>query len=244
MVIRYVCVKCESVLKVNDELAGTKGKCPKCKSVFVVPDADSKQPPAKPKPKAAAKANKVEDDDMVDMPIDLTPDVDFSEDDDFDPLDMLQAGEMPGAVRRPDPISPSDPSGAPKPSIAELMREHEAAKQKKEQKKNKGSIAGAAAVASVMTAGTAADALSRTYDKKRGEASSPAPLTREELRAVEQRQAAKSFALKALLGLAGVLTVAYFMINWAFSEPLPDLEYVSGVVTQNNAPLSDRKSVV
>ena len=37
MTIRYTCDKCESVLKIKDELAGTDGKCPKCKTRFVVP---------------------------------------------------------------------------------------------------------------------------------------------------------------------------------------------------------------
>lgn len=37
--IRYKCEKCGSVLKIKDRLAGTKGKCPKCETVFQVPDA-------------------------------------------------------------------------------------------------------------------------------------------------------------------------------------------------------------
>ena len=37
MSIRVVCGKCASVLKIKEELAGTKGKCPKCKTPFLVP---------------------------------------------------------------------------------------------------------------------------------------------------------------------------------------------------------------
>ncbi|WP_437203423.1 hypothetical protein [Planctomicrobium sp. SH664] len=37
MTIRYKCPKCASVLKIKDQLAGTDGKCPKCKTRFVVP---------------------------------------------------------------------------------------------------------------------------------------------------------------------------------------------------------------
>ena len=40
MTIRYKCEECESVLKVRDELAGTDGKCPKCNTVFVVPQLE------------------------------------------------------------------------------------------------------------------------------------------------------------------------------------------------------------
>lgn len=40
MTIRYTCVGCGSLLKIKDDLAGTDGKCPKCKLEFVIPDAD------------------------------------------------------------------------------------------------------------------------------------------------------------------------------------------------------------
>ena len=39
MTIRFTCKECSSVLKIKDELAGTKGRCPKCKTEFVVPEA-------------------------------------------------------------------------------------------------------------------------------------------------------------------------------------------------------------
>lgn len=46
MTIRFTCDNCGSVLKIKDELAGTAGKCPKCKTRFTVPqpgeDAGSK----------------------------------------------------------------------------------------------------------------------------------------------------------------------------------------------------------
>ena len=38
MTIRFTCNECSSVLKIKDELAGTKGRCPKCKTDFVVPE--------------------------------------------------------------------------------------------------------------------------------------------------------------------------------------------------------------
>jgi len=38
--IRYQCEKCSSVLKIKDRLAGTAGKCPKCKTKFQVPEPD------------------------------------------------------------------------------------------------------------------------------------------------------------------------------------------------------------
>jgi DNA-directed RNA polymerase subunit RPC12/RpoP len=38
MTIRYKCDQCGSTLKIKDKLAGTAGKCPKCKSEFTVPE--------------------------------------------------------------------------------------------------------------------------------------------------------------------------------------------------------------
>ena len=44
MTIRFTCDKCGSVLKIKDELAGTDGKCPKCKTRFVVPPPSAETP--------------------------------------------------------------------------------------------------------------------------------------------------------------------------------------------------------
>ena len=44
MTIRVRCDGCSAVMKVKDELAGAKGKCPKCKSPFVVPENDAAVP--------------------------------------------------------------------------------------------------------------------------------------------------------------------------------------------------------
>lgn len=38
MTIRFTCPGCGSLLKIKDQLAGTDGKCPKCKTEFVVPE--------------------------------------------------------------------------------------------------------------------------------------------------------------------------------------------------------------
>jgi hypothetical protein len=44
MTIRFTCAQCGSVLKIKDELAGTDGHCPKCKTAFVVPEPSSDEP--------------------------------------------------------------------------------------------------------------------------------------------------------------------------------------------------------
>ena len=40
MTIRYECPECDSVLTIRDDKAGKPGRCPKCKSEFVIPQPD------------------------------------------------------------------------------------------------------------------------------------------------------------------------------------------------------------
>lgn len=41
MTIRYKCSECGASLKIKDDLAGTSGKCPQCKTAFTVPEPDA-----------------------------------------------------------------------------------------------------------------------------------------------------------------------------------------------------------
>ncbi|MEZ6129797.1 MAG: hypothetical protein R3C59_14025 [Planctomycetaceae bacterium] len=215
MTIRITCENCQSVLKIRDELAGTSAKCPKCKTAFSIPAAE------------------VTLDDFIDIPREVTPPVDFFSDEEFDPEAALTHGG---------PLSPASGSAvaeAPRPSVAELMRQHEAdmAKKKGRYRKPEKMAESAPAAARVMTVGTASEALTRTYDQKRGKAAEPR-LTREEQRALEEKEAIKGFAIRGLSGLLAILIGGYFLQAWFFAPVLPDLGYVSGVVTQNNAPLA------
>ncbi|MEZ6126953.1 MAG: hypothetical protein R3C49_27870 [Planctomycetaceae bacterium] len=176
----------------------------------------------------------------VDMPLEVTPPVRFAAGDSFDPLDVL-GGPVPSSTASQGPATSSGSSAEiPKPSIADLMREHEATKKKKKERKQKtGPQIDASVTASVMTAGTAADALTRTYDQKRGKASEPAPLTREEQRQLEYREGMRQAAIKGVAGLFGILVLGYLFVAWMNSASLPDLEYVSGVVTLKGQPLAN-----
>lgn len=231
MTIRYPCKKCESVLKIRDEMAGTKAKCPKCKTPFVVPAVAVL---------AGQKGGEPEESlvDLVDMPLEVTPPVQYDTADGFDPLDVL-AGSTPSMTA----VASAPEDAAPKPSVAELMREHEASlanKKKRRDKKSKsGGMEEAAGAAALMTSGTASDALTRNYDQKRGNASDPTPLTRDERRDLEQKEALKEFAVKGGAALAALAVCIYFLMGWLYSASLPDLSYVSGVVTLDGRPLAD-----
>ena len=69
MTIRYKCTECEAGLRIKDELAGTKGRCPKCGTRFVVPAvkaaADAAAPAAPTKALPPAAQAPVEDDDPM-----------------------------------------------------------------------------------------------------------------------------------------------------------------------------------
>ena len=46
MPIRYKCEQCGATLKIKDELAGKRGKCPKCRTAFRVPEVRTPAPAA------------------------------------------------------------------------------------------------------------------------------------------------------------------------------------------------------
>jgi len=97
-------------MKVKDELAGAKGKCPKCKTPFVVPavdrhattgesredkcstetsgrkNSDQQQPVDSP----SAQAEPLEA--PIDLPLEVTPPVSAIDQDDFDPAAALASG--------------------------------------------------------------------------------------------------------------------------------------------------------
>lgn len=110
MTIRFTCDQCGSVLKIKDELAGTDGKCPKCKKRFIVPEpgapeaataaspstdddiaaaalAEPPKPVAPPKPAPAKAPEKSSD--KGDKSAKASK---KSDDDDFDPVSFLMEG--------------------------------------------------------------------------------------------------------------------------------------------------------
>ncbi len=230
MTIRYTCTGCESVLKIKDEKAGTKGKCPKCKAEFLVP-----QPEAEESTEAAVSlADEPIDEpvDSVDMPIELTPEV--PESDSFDPLSVLGASTGSSGSR-----SSRGETSERKPSMAEMMRDFDAAKKGKEKKAASESVRTSAVAASALeTAGTAADALSRAYQQKRDSASAPSKSAKD-VKAQEERALLTEFITRrALPGLlvAGVLIYGY--MSWMNHEPWtgPELFEVTGHVSTGAAP--------
>ena len=138
MTIRVTCDQCGSVLKVKDELAGTDGKCPKCKTRFVVPArteeesngeaAAASSPPrpslasasAEPAPpaKAPAKPAAKPVEKPAEKPVAKATEKPVKKpaaDEEFDPVSFLMDGpkKKPTLDTEPEPAARPAPSGSP-----------------------------------------------------------------------------------------------------------------------------------
>ena len=76
MTIRYKCEECGVAMKIKDDLAGKKGKCPQCKSSFIVPSPEEpveeadELPLDDPQPEEEDWDDE-DDDDLLDMPLEV-----------------------------------------------------------------------------------------------------------------------------------------------------------------------------
>lgn len=220
MTIRYECTECSAGLKIKDELAGTKGKCPKCKTKFVVPEPDSapNRPAAPPKKSMeewlAEEGGDSADLPPVDEPDELTEDPTASLFDDF---------ESPG-VFVPDEPDPED--------NAKADRKKKRDRKSKDKKKTHSSAA--------STAGSAQALLNATAEKKRMQAGMPdqgrSSDDDEESYAIG---AIKFYGTKIGLPVLGIIAACCFAYWFASDNlDLPPLGKVSGVVKLNGQPLA------
>lgn len=216
MTIRYTCSKCESVLRIRDEKAGTDAKCPKCRTAFVVPAADE----ATDAQAVESAADDGTTDFLVDMPFELTPEADIPE-----------ITETPQPyIPQPDVQAPTSTPG--RPSVADLMREHEATRKKTSKK----ATADTAPAAEVST-GSAADMLA-AYHEKRDSSKTPQK-SRTEQRADEERQAMVTFVQKRLLPGSVVAALLIFGWYWWMTREVyegPPLYEVTGTISVEGTP--------
>ncbi|WP_417847672.1 hypothetical protein [Thalassoglobus sp.] len=231
MTIRYQCPECDSVLKIKDELAGTDGKCPKCKSKFVVPDPPQAEesPKEKSPPKAAAPAQK--------KAKPAGKKTAKSDDDDFDAAAFLMEdgpGPKASAGLTEKPAAPAGP--ATDKQGRRLISGGGGARAKA----SSHSPAAVAADAEINASANARDLLSKTAGDSRVKASSMP---------MEEKQPRFDFAgmrkelIRYLPHLAGGIA-GIFLLYWLSSSmmsqslKLPPLSNVSGKVTVNGEPLS------
>lgn len=237
MTIRYTCTGCESVLKIKDEKAGSKGKCPKCKLEFLVPNPEEADDEADAD-LAPAPMREVEPEESVDMPIELTPDV--PESDDFDPMAVLGA-PSPSTGRNSSFSNPGRGESADrKASVADMMKDFEAAKKK--DKGRSGPEASRPTVSSMAseTTGTAADALSRAYQQKRDSASL-ATKSVKDVKAAEERALLMDFVKTRLGPAVLVISAVLYGYYWWMTREVytgPPLFAVTGQVLKNGTAAS------
>ena len=237
MTIRYTCRECASVLKIKDEKAGTNGKCPKCKTEFVVPSPASEDDiEVEEEGPVAASIPAPPIDEDVDMPIELTPEV--ADNPDFDPLDVLSAP----APARPAPTATRSPSFGTdkKPSVAELMRDFEAGKKKdRKTESTPDAVRPQVAASAEQTAGSAANALSKAYQQKRDSANAP-KVSVKDVQAAERRALFMDFVKKkAGPAIAAIAVVLYGYYWYMFSESYKGLPLypVTGKVISQSKPV-------
>ena len=154
--------------------------------------------------------------------------------DEFDPMGVLNSDSASGGrieLRNTEEL---------RPSVADLMREHqekrardEARRAKRQQKKKVTPL-----LTDIETSGSAADAITRTYERKREETADGQPMSRDERRAAESRAALLRFGLQ----LSGVLLVTvafgYLLFSWLLAGPGVNVVEVTGKVTVQGQPLA------
>ena len=124
MTIRVTCDNCGSVLKIKDELAGTDGKCPKCKTRFVVPRHDAEEAVEESVPEKRAETKSVPPSPTVSAassPAAKTPSKPApqtnhkpAKEEEFDPVSFLMDGpqKKPALDPEPEPASRNPKPGA------------------------------------------------------------------------------------------------------------------------------------
>jgi phage FluMu protein Com len=265
MSIRYKCEKCGSTLNIKDELAGSAGKCPKCKSAFTVPTPAAAEAPtrrvsdsgnATVSPPAAKQAK---------APLKRSGGA-RTADDDFDPMAVLMGDEPPSASRpgrnRPAPPPLSDEEI---PSDLEFELEiggeadEEVAPRKTKKRKrvqfddsdefDASMPNSASATAGAMLGGASAgakDLLTRTMEESRARASRIDDEEDDRLRGPGVKDYVREYGLQAT-GIA----VAFVLVTWGLYRlansmygggmPVPDLGRVYGIVKLDGQPLEGAK---
>lgn len=243
MTIRFQCSECDSVLKIKDELAGTDGKCPKCKTKFVVPAVDEpvsegKTEKSSPKETRSGK-KKPSNEKAASKKKSKSPAKKSGGEDDFDPAAFLMedgpgpkasAGlrESQGGSGKSTPARSSSGGGGSKARAASMSSA--SASPAAEPSDPQGNTTASA---------NARDLLSKSADESRVRAASmpveeKKPLLNFDFSGFSQEL--KRFAPHIIGTVAGVGLLFWFM-NKGPNLDLPNLGNVSGTVTVDGKPL-------
>ncbi len=254
MTIAYKCKSCGASLKIKDELAGRKGKCPKCKAAFRIPKPKSKAAVKAPEatgspdasvPEAPARANRDSDAPADPPPSGKPAEEEFDPEkflfEDFDDGDTSSAlagtatGSSPFDATFPTTDLGEDEWNPDGESDADTAA---AAKAEKEKKR-------AEAEAARRRAAEVADAVLRASGTKISSKELQRAQIKDEDKARQRElaymryvasRAAIAIVVAAVLGYG-----AYRIAGWLFvgGSDLPPMGTVSGVVTLDGKPLAN-----
>ncbi len=269
MSIRYKCETCGSSLTIKDELAGTKGKCPKCKTPFVVPQPDTNGTPKEDHPEPSRKAAPATKEAKPKPAKATAPTAAVStpppsaDDPDFDPVAFLmddagprkKAGAAGRARSTPPPESDAE---LPEDLLKQASgRGRRRSADDEEDDDPKPAAAGryrgsASATADAMlgnnsAAGASAGAkelLTRSVEESRARAARmddyEEPKGPSQFSLVLQELVRLSpYIAAGLVGIIGLFWGVNSMVSTSF--PLPELGYVTGHVTLDGKPLADAR---
>ncbi len=259
MTIRYKCDSCGSKLNIKEELAGTQGKCPKCKTAFVVPQpipagaeatadvsqatnaADATgatQPASGPKGRLSAKEK---------LTAKSKP-TSSAGDDDFDPVAFLMddepsAGSSRSALALSDDEIPMELElelDEDEPPVSKRSRRRVELDSDAEMQLGSASeSAGAMLSGGGSSASAAKDLLTRTVEESR--ARSGRLDDDEPTEPSAARELAVELTKRGLPALVAIVLVAWYLgsslLTYMSGAEYPDLGRVTGVVTLNGQPL-------
>jgi hypothetical protein len=237
MTIRYKCSQCGSVLKIKDELAGTNGKCPKCKTKFVVPEpkADAGDVAASDSPAHDASESEV-DAEAPPAKAESAPVQAAANDDDFDPMAVLMDDSSPGAKASAGlSAPPPGPAAVAKPAVDRMGRRFIAPPPP-----SAAAPAGESA-SSLNASANARDLLTKTMEDSRVKAAAmPEAAAR---RPKIDFRASLGPLLRGAPYIVGIIVAAaglYWLSNkWmGDSLPLPELASVTGTLQVGGQPVS------
>ena len=217
MTIRYQCTECDSVLKIRDDKAGQAGRCPQCKTAFVIPEPDE-EPDAEP-------------DAAVDS--DTQPQSDHATGDAEDDAMafLMESGDVPAATPLAstaidddgDEMTPAIPPPPPSPEERQLHRPPERPTK----------------VDTEDTSVAASDLLARSESARAAATDEPPPERGPAIDVEQIKYIAKRQLLPIASGIVVVAGICYLLFNvMAGNSKLPPLASVTGTITLDGSPLA------
>ena len=218
MTIRFQCSECDSVLKIRDDKAGQAGRCPKCKTAFVIPEPDD-EPDDEAEPEAVAGEDAAEE---------VAPSAELGTADAEDDAMafLMESGDVPAAAPAANTALDDDavPGIPPAPVAPEERQLHRPPVR--------------AQVDTDDTSSAAGDLLARGESARAATVDEPPPDPGPRINMDEVKEVAKRRILPIGGGILVVGGLCYLLFSMMANDPdVPLLANVSGTITLDGKPL-------